>query len=52
MYRILIYKKDILKATNMCNIRILQSGALWVECNAGVEDLQILAYNNIWYEVL
>lgn len=39
-------------ALNKSNIKVYQQGALWSEVLATEEDLNILNFNKIWYEVL
>lgn len=41
----------MLKVTNITNIKPKTLGTLFVEAFASEEELRILAFNNIWYEV-
>jgi len=41
----------MLKVTNLTSIRLTNIGTLWVEAVSNQEDLSILSFNRIWYEV-
>jgi len=41
-----------MSAVNKTDIRVYQQGTLWVEVLATQNDIDILAFNKIWFEIL
>jgi hypothetical protein len=50
--KILMYRKDILKAVSKTNIKTTVFGPLWIEAIASQNDLDTLSFHKIWYEVI